>query len=234
MGSAGLDVNPLFNEHQAAVRFTTGFWLGKYEVTQREWRRVMRSKPWDGKPGVRDGDNFPATFVNWQDAEQFCKGLTADERRAHRLPGEWAYVLPTDAEWEYACRAGTTTPFWFGDSQAKLPDYAWFGGQLHDHNAPGNTTNERYAHAVGTKRPNAWGLFDMYGNAWEWCRDIYVDATPGGNNPLVLAGGSARVFRGGSWKMNGRFCRSAFRNGTDPDTATEDLGFRVVLDHSRK
>ena len=87
MGSAGLDANPLFNEHQVAVKFTTGFWLGKYEVSQKEWRRVMRSKPWNGKPNVRDGDNFPATFVNWQDAEQFCKRLTADERRGAPTAG---------------------------------------------------------------------------------------------------------------------------------------------------
>jgi len=233
MGSARFDTNALSSERQVAVRLTTGFWMGKYEATQGEWRRVMQSKPWDREPGARDAEHLPATFITWHDAEQFCKQLTADEHRARRLPGEWAYTLPTDAEWEYACRAGTTTPFWFGDSPAKLSDFAWFDSQLHDRHALAKTGNVSSVHPVGIKSPNPWGLFDMYGNAWEWCRDIYVDAAPGGKNPSVSAGGSGRVFRGGSWKMSGRFCRSAFRNGSNPDTATDDLGFRVVLDHSR-
>lgn len=158
----------------------------------------------------------------------FCRKLTSVERAAGRLPTGWQYTLPTDAQWEYACRAGTTTSFHFGAGQSQLSDYAWFGGQCHDVHYPGNTKNERYAHLIGLKRPNGWGLYDMYGNVWEWCLDVYSDELPGGGDPLVLGVGSLRVFRGGSWKLNGRYCRSAFRNGTEAGTATDCVGFRVA------
>jgi formylglycine-generating enzyme required for sulfatase activity len=233
MGS-GSDTDQRYNEGRVPVKLTHGFWLGRCEVTQAEWKRVMHSTPWAGKDGVKQGDYFPASCVSWDDAMVFCGKLTSVERAAGRLPKGWRYTLPTDAQWEYACRAGTTTSFHFGAGQSQLPDYAWFGSQCHDKHYPGNTTNERYAHSIGLKKPNEWGLYDMYGNVWEWCLDVYSDEVPGGSDPLVSRVGSLRVFRGGSWKLNGRYCRSAFRNGTEAGNATDCLGFRLAASPNGK
>jgi formylglycine-generating enzyme required for sulfatase activity len=149
------------------VFVTTGYWLGKYEVTQAEWKQLMRTEPWKGKNPTKDGDDSPATYVSWDDAMAFCRKLTEQERQSGRLPSDWEYNLPTEAQWERACRARAQTKFSFGDDASKLGEYAWFNGNA------GNA-GEQYAHRVGQKKPNPWGLCDMHGNVWEWCRDDYM------------------------------------------------------------
>ena len=115
MGSPKSEIGPAGTEHQVPVTLTHGYWLGRYEVTQLEWQTLMHTTPWQGKENVKEGDNYPVTFVSWDEANKFCEKLTETERRAGRLPAGWKYMLPTEAQWEYACRAGTTTRYSFGD-----------------------------------------------------------------------------------------------------------------------
>jgi formylglycine-generating enzyme required for sulfatase activity len=152
--------------------------------------------------------------VSWDDAMAFCAKLTEREKAAGRLPTGYAYTLPTEAQREYACRAGTEGPF-AGDLDAM----AWYGPNS------GGTT-----HPVGLKQPNAWGLYDMEGNGWEWCRDWYAPY-PGGEvtNPAGPPSGSGRVFRGGSWNYDAANCRSAIRNSSGPAYRHDDVGFRLAL-----
>ena len=126
MGSPADEKDRREDESQVQVTFSRGFWLGQHEVTQSEWPRVMRTTPWNGELSVKEGNDFPATFVNWDDAMKFCARLTAIEQAAGRLPKNWKYTLPTEAQWEYACRAGTTTRYSFGPGDSALPDYGWF------------------------------------------------------------------------------------------------------------
>jgi formylglycine-generating enzyme required for sulfatase activity len=209
---------------------TRGYWIGRFEVTQAEWKQVMATEPWNGKPTAKNGDDFPVTYVNWTDAMEFCRAFTEREREAGRLPGGWEYTLPTEAQWERACRARTDTVFSFGDSAAQLDDYAWT-----QNNATG--AGEQFAHRVGLKKPNPWGLYDMHGNVFEWCRDAYVQKLPGGRNPEATGNGP-RIFRGGSWCMDGSYCRSADR--AYPPQIKEynalGVGLRVALtvDHRAK
>jgi formylglycine-generating enzyme required for sulfatase activity len=209
------------------VFLTKGYWLGKYEVTQSEWKQVMKTEPWKKQIATKEGADFPVTYVDWNDAIDFCQKMTEQERLAGRLSNDWEYTLPSEAQWERACRARTETRFSFGDKESKLGDYAWFydnalkvGGQ--------------FAHQVGQKESNPWGLFDMHGNVWEWCRDAYAENLPGGRDPEVKpdeqAGRSFRVFRGGSWDFVDALCRSAFRGkGGSPSIRSYNLGFRVAL-----
>jgi formylglycine-generating enzyme required for sulfatase activity len=198
---------------QTRVTLTKGFFLGTTDVTQAQWTVVMGTNP-----SYFLGDTLPVEFVSWDDAMAFCKKLTEREQAARRLPAGWAFTLPTEAQWEYACRAGTTGPH-AGDLDAM----AWYSANS------GYTT-----HPVGTKQPNGWGLFDMHGNVWEWCADWYW-SYPGGSvtDPVGPESGSARVFRGGSWSHEAEFCRSAFRFGFAPDPYrslhSNNIGFRVAL-----
>ena len=139
------------------VRISRDFYLGIHEVTQAEYRAVTGKSPSNFK-----GDDLPVEKVSWEEANEFCRLLTERERTAGGLPSGMVYRLPTEAEWEYAARAGTTTKYCFGDDESGLGEYAWYGGNS------GSTT-----HPVGQKRPNAWGLYDMHGNVWEWCQDWY-------------------------------------------------------------
>jgi serine/threonine protein kinase/formylglycine-generating enzyme required for sulfatase activity len=207
-------------EGQVRVTLTKVFWLGKYEVTQREWQQVMNSTPWGGE---RNGDDYPVTHVSWHDANAFCKKLTDNEHRAGRLPADWKYSLPTDAQWEHACRAGTTGRYSFGDISSDLSQFAWF-----DQNA--SKAGEAYAHRVGQKRPNAFGLYDMHGNVWELPLDLYSGQVPGGTDPEVSVGRSNAyvVRRGGSWSQTAAQCRSARRSGQSSTEAYGSLGFRVA------
>jgi formylglycine-generating enzyme required for sulfatase activity len=199
-------------EHE--VRLTKPFMLGLHEVTQSQYERVMGKNPSKFK-----GANNPVEQVSWEDAVKFCQKLSA-------LPAEKAagrvYRLPTEAEWEYACRAGTTTKYSFGDDDTELGDYAWFRGNS------GQTS-----HPVGGKKPNAWGLYDMHGNVFEWCQDWYGDY-PGRTvtNPSGANSGSYRVLRGGSWFNAAEFCRSASRRRFKPSFRYDDYGFRVSLSPS--
>ena len=196
------------NAHQ--VTLTKSFEIGVYEVTQKQYEKVM-----GGNPSRFKGAQNPVENVSWDDAVDFCRKLSA-------LPGEkiagYVYRLPTEAEWEYACRAGTTTKYSFGDSDSPLGDYAWY-----DKNS-GKTT-----HPVGQKHPNAWGLYDMHGNVWEWCQDCHADYPSGSvADPTGRSSSSVRGYRGGSWDFSAGNCRSANRFRISPSFRFNFLGFRVV------
>ena len=196
---------------QTRVTLTRAFWLGQTEVTQAQWEALMGSNPSTFK-----GASRPVEQVSWNDAMAFCRKLTERERAAGRLPKGYAYTLPTEAQWEYACRAGTTG-LYAGDGN--LDDMGWYEGNS------GNTT-----HPVGQKQPNTWGLYDMHGNVWEWCLDWYGNY-PGGR-VTDYAGpstGTRRVFRGGGWGRGAAFCRSAFRFKGVPSFRFFILGLRVAL-----
>lgn len=210
------------SERQVRVTHLHGYWLGQTEVTQAQWRVVMQTEPWRGKTSVRIGYDYPATYVSWDEANDFCRVFTAMERNAGRLPAGWEYALPTEAQWEYACRAGTATPYHFGRNVAQLIQYAWYRGNAMDR-------GERYAHRVAQKLANPWGLFDMHGNVREWCQDWYAPAMTGGINPTGPATGTERVRRGGGWTDGAERCRSAFRDGVVPTFRDHRLGFRVAL-----
>jgi formylglycine-generating enzyme required for sulfatase activity len=175
--------------------------------------------------------------MTWEEAKQFCEKLTTLERAKGGLPAAESYRLPTEAEWEYACRAGTTTAFSCGDDEATLGDFAWFSGN-----------SEGKAHPVGTKQPNAWRLYDMHGNVREWCSDWQSGNLQGGLDPVGPAKGSDHVSRGGSWGDQPALCRSAYRNTGDQAQSARDsdpwfssiphrsgnLGFRVARSLSGK
>ena len=184
--------------------------LGVYSVTQEQYKRVMASNPSEFK-----GPQNPVDSVRWDDAMEFCQKLSAlaKERAAGRV-----YRLPTEAEWEYACRAGTTTQYSFGHDAGSLDKYGWYGG-----NSNGK------AHPVGEKLANPWGLYDMHGNVREWCADLY-GGYPGGSvtDPTGAESGSRRVLRGGSWYNPAEYCRSAVRSGFDPSIRLIYHGFRVT------
>jgi len=148
--------------------------------------------------------------VSWEEAVEFCRKLSAKEGRTYRLPAE--------AEWEYACRAGSQTKWCFGDNQSRLGEYAWYGGN-----------SDHKTHPVGEKKPNAWGLCDMHGNVWEWCSDSWGEhPSTAVHDPTGATAGSSRVDRGGSWCDGARNCRSAHRGLDAPEDRDGDLGFRVA------
>ena len=207
-------------ESGVAMTLTRPIWLGKTEVTQGQWETVMGTKPWSGEVG-KSNANLPATSVNWSDVTEFCKKLTQHERGSGKLPANEEYRLPTEAEWEYACRAGSTTAFSFGDDESKLANFAWFNGNSED-----------AAHKVGSKQANPWGLHDMHGNVWEWCSDWHDGKLAGGADPVGPGGGSDRVLRGGGWRNDPVFCRSAFRFNDVPLNRSGRLGFRVARSQS--
>ena len=207
------------------VRITQPFYLGIHEVTQDAYERVMGVNP----SGCKE-PRHPVETVHWNDAVEFCHRLAA-------LPAEKAagrvYRLPTEAEWEFACRAGTTTPYHFGDDPSQLEEYAWYGGgRLRAGAGAGmGVVPPVTTHPVGQKRPNAWGLFDMLGNVQEWCHDVYsIDyyrkaPVEDPTGPVV---GSSRVHRGGAWLFGASSCRSASRSSFPADRGVPILGFRAA------
>ena len=209
------------DEGQVKVTLTKPFRLGKTEVTQGQWKKVMGTEPWAAEGldklrkvrDVRADKDCPATYVSWADARQFCDKLTELERKIGKLTDSEEYRLPTEAEWEYACRAGTETAYSFADDAKQLGDYGWF---------------EAHPHKVGTKKPNPAGLFDMHGNVGEWCSDWY-GKLPGGADPVGPEGGSDRVYRGGGSPSSSR---SASRRYSDPTSRRDSLGFRVARSQS--
>lgn len=207
MGSPGFWSKFLFGETQHEVTLTSGFWLGKYPVTQAQWEKVMGNNP----SGFKGNRQRPVEQVSWDDCQAFLKMINSLEKTAFRLP--------TEAEWEYACRAGTTTAYCFGDDPAQLDDYAWY-----------TNNSSSQTHPVGQKRPNAWGLYDMHGNVWEWCQDWYGDYLKGAvTDPTGPTSGSYRVNRGGSWYGDPWDCRSARRGRNAPEDRGLNLGFRLAL-----
>ncbi len=223
MGSPKNEKDRGENEDQVEVTLTKGFWLGKYEVTQEQWRSVMNTEPWLDHRRVRIAPDSPACWVSWEVANLFCRELTRADRSAGVLPEGWDYVLPTEAQWEYACRAGTTTKFSFGDDDKKLDDYAWYG---EEHRQP----QQMHARAVGTKKPNPWGFHDMHGNVVEWCRDWFQPKYPGGTDPFVsMDQGTGVTARGGEWRQPLHWSRSAHRQSLGNDGIAATIGFRVSL-----
>jgi len=218
MGSPESDLDSTPGERpQTVVTLTKGFWIASRETTQAQYLAVMGSNP-----SFFTGDlNRPVEQVTWNDAESYCTLLTTQERTAGRIPSNWSYRLPTEAEWEYAARAGSSLRFSFGDDPGYvgLTFFGWYSANS------GSTT-----HIVGGKAPNAWGLYDMHGNVWEWCRDWYA-TYPGGQvtDPQGPATGSDRVMRGGSWDGDAFCCRSAYRVNYSPGGQSIILGFRAVL-----
>ena len=238
MGSPKMEVDRDDNEDQVEVTLTQGFWLGKYEVTQAEYEKVMGKNPsWfsatgSGKSEVADQDTsrFPVEHVSWLEAEDYLKKLTEQERAAGRLPTGWEFRLPTEAQWVYACRAGTTTATAFGDSLSSKQ--ANFDGNYPYNGAEEGPVLKRTCE-VGSYPANAWGLHDLHGNVWEWCQDWYADNLPGGTDPPATQAASYRVNRGGSWSSYGGYCRSAYRNYYAPGYRFLHIGFRVAIVQSR-
>ena len=186
-----------------------GFWMGKYEVTQTQWQQMMGNNP-----SNFTGENLPVENVSWNDVQEFLQTL-------NKQAGKEMYRLPTEAEWEYAARAGTETTYSFGGDTDKLDDYAWY-----------SSNSGSQTHPVGELKPNAWELYDVHGNVWEWCQDWYdkeyYSKSPQ-ENPQGLSSGTYRVLRGGSWGNAPNNCRSANRGRNPPDYWSNFFGFRVVV-----
>jgi formylglycine-generating enzyme required for sulfatase activity len=229
MGSPATEPARNTDETQHPVTLTKGFCLGKHEVTQAEYLAVRGNNP-----SYFPGDlSRPVEMVSWNDAVAYCAALTTRERNAGRLPAGYGYRLPTEAEWEYACRAGTTTPFHYGNElRSGMANfygyYEYRVGNPSYYNAAGiylaRTTS------VGNYAPNGWGLYDLHGNAWEWCQDWYGTYPSGSvRDPQGAPTGSVRVIRGGDWNYNASGCRSALRYGYAPANRDNRIGFRLVL-----
>jgi sulfatase modifying factor 1 len=220
MGSPETEKNRGDDEYQHKVTISKAFYMQTTEITQGQWKALMGTKPWKGHDGnsndVKEGANYPAVYISWNDAIAFCENLIAEEGRQYRLP--------TEAEWEYACRAGTETRWSFGDDEKVLGDYAWYDNNTRDY-------GQRYAHQVGLKKPNAFGLFDMHGNVWEHCRDYfgedYYEQSPE-KDPTGPASGSLRVVRSLGSVFDERQPRNALRDATDGSSRNINFGFRLV------
>ena len=213
-------------EPQTKVQLTQGFWLGKTPVTQEQWEAVMQTNvlqqrnKTDMEWGLRgEGPDYPMYYVSWREAMEFCRKLTERERAEGQLPEGYVYTLPSEAQWEYAARAGTTTHWSFGNREDSLGDYAWY-----------YANSRGQAQPVASKRANPWGLYDIHGNVEEWTRSRFSEY-PGGS-VVDYEGpdsGAERVSRGGSWDFGAPSMRSAIRHGSTPDLRFYNLGFRLAL-----
>ncbi len=189
------------------VTIKTPFYMGKSPVTQKQWKQIMETDPSHFK-----GEDLPVEMVSWQEVREFVKRLNAAESTDK-------YRLPSEAEWEYACRAGTQTGYFFGDDESQLNEYAWYA-----ENSGGKT------HPIGRNKPNLWGLYDMHGNVWEWVQDKWhenYNGSPPDGSSWEDGDVSFRVSRGGSWYCNASSCRSANRFRRDPESRFSNLGFRL-------
>jgi sulfatase modifying factor 1 len=234
MGSPPNEPERRPGEDQVAVTLTRGFWMGKYEVTQGQWKRVIGMLPGELTAELPEGDDYPLGNVNFAEAEAFCQKLTELGRKSDDLAEGWEFRLPTEAQWEYACRAGTTTATAFGDQlgskQANVKNKPYNGGE----EAP----SLGKAAKVGSYPANPWGLHDMHGNLVEWCRDWYHAKLPGGEDPDLYDGKAtatanrdgtfSRSRRGSAWTDNAWASRSAFRQRFEPERRADHIGFRVV------
>ena len=212
-------------ETQIEVTLTKGFWVGKYEVTQADWRRVVGEFP--GKFTAGEGDDFPVYDINFAAALGFCRRLTEQARKAGELPVGWEFRLPTEAQWEYACRAGTTTATAFGDKLSSKQ--ANFQGKPYNGAEAGPSLKRTTK--VGSYPANPWGIHDMHGNVYEWCRDWSHPSAPGGTDPDLFDKkntAQSRIRRGGCYADDGWPCRSACRVRFEPERSHDHIGFRVV------
>jgi formylglycine-generating enzyme required for sulfatase activity len=205
MGSSSSEEQRSSDEGQVEVTLSQSFWLARTEVTQAQWEALMGSNPSQFK-----GSNLPVENVSWDDAQSFIAKLNDKQI----LPQGWKFALPTEAQWEYACRAEEKGPY----SGGSLDEVGWY-----------DDNSESKTHEVGQKKPNAWGLHDMHGNVYEWCADWYNDTLQGGVDPTGLSSGDSRVSRGGSWYYYASFCRAAHRVRHSPGYRINDLGFRPAL-----
>ena len=218
MGAAAneQDSDACWEKPQHQVMLTQAFWLGKYELTKRQWTAVMGTTPWSGQSHVLNDLDSPAVYISWDDCQAFVRAVNA--------LGKGTFRFPMEAEWEYACRAGTTTRFYWGDdpSYRQIGNYAWY-----DVNS--SSAYKAYAHIVGKKLPNAWGLYDMSGNVWEWCQDWWsCYSADTATDPQGPSTGSIPVFRGGSFSDYGFKCRSAHRYAPAPNYRSYCSGFRLL------
>jgi formylglycine-generating enzyme required for sulfatase activity len=209
-----------FVRQRQLITLTEDYWLGRYEVTQGEYETVLGRNPshFKGDP------QRPVEKVRFTEAQEYCAAVTRREAQAGRLPSGYAYRLPSEAEWEYACRAGTTNLFSFGNAETDADAYAWT-----------LENSDSTSHPVGLKRPNPWGLYDMHGNVWEWCSDWFepFPATPL-VDPVGPPRGTFKVFRGGSWNMTADFTRSPNRFMMSPTNGIHYVGFRLALGRARE
>jgi len=258
MGSPSSEVGRYDIERAHQVTLSHGYWLGQYEVTQGEWQEIMHTSLTNqrdlavaNQPLLGESDRHPMYYVSWEEAKDFCRRLTKRERQAGRLPDNLSYTLPTEAQWEYACRAGTRTATYSGDLTQILRDsalyrIAWYCGTSTTPNSPQTWTgswdfeyngethkieiDRGAAQPVGGKDANAWGLHDTLGNVWEWCGDWYGDYPSGSaTDPQGANSGSFRVCRGGGWLDSAALCRSARRSRISPGGRIVSLGFRLAL-----
>jgi formylglycine-generating enzyme required for sulfatase activity len=196
------------------VTLTYSFWMGTTPVTQEQFQALMGVNP-----SRFEGAKLPVEQVSWRDARIYCERLTKQQSMTGSLPTGYEYRLPTEAEWEYACRAGTTTEYNTGD--VLLPTQA----NLDDEDKGGDLGIV----PVASYPANAWGLYDMHGNVWEWCLDSYAAYSAGAVKDPFVTGGPYRVIRGGGWVSDSNHCRSAYRFNRDPGYTGNSVGFRVVL-----
>lgn len=241
MGSPSTEKSRGRDEDQVEVELTEPFLMGETEVTQAQWKAVMKTSTAeqvaskDGPLGrganlvdeaSATGPDQPMCFVNWADALRFCEQLTELDREAGVIDEGFKYSLPTEAQWEYACRAGTTTVFAFGDTLTS--DQANFFGKM-PYGVDEEGEYREKTTVVKTFKPNAWGLYDMHGNLYEWCLDWYGEALEGGKDPVGPAEGDGYIIRGGTWNRKATSCRSAYRYSSNPTARGYNIGFRVVL-----
>ena len=233
MGSPETELERNRNEIQHEVTISQNFYMGSTEVTQAQYKKIMGENPsnFQGDAVAErhpetnrvvkevDSANHPVEQVSWSYAVEFCQRLSAlpEEKKAGRV-----YRLPTEAQWEYACRAGSQVAYSFGSDEKSLVNFGWY-----------DSNSKLMTHAVGLKKANAWGLYDMHGNVFEWCADCYGEYPKGSaTDPRGPEDGSNRVNRGGSWYSVAVRCRSANRDWDDPSLRSIDLGFRVALSSS--
>jgi formylglycine-generating enzyme required for sulfatase activity len=219
MGSAG--EAPDAEKPAISVTLREPFAVARYEVTQELYQTVMGHNPskWKGRRNSVE-------MVSWEDADDFCRKATAELRRRKLLRADEEVRLPSEAEWEYACRAGSRTAYSFGDKRDELGAYAWFTGNAKGEDPP-----------VGKKKANAWDLYDMHGYVWEWCADAWHPShkdAPTDGRPRIGMGQRERVLRGGSWADDADHCRSAFRTHQPRDYRSDAVGFRCVRAVIRK
>ncbi len=221
MGSPPEEPERWEDETLHKVALSRGFYLGIHPVMQAQWQAVMGNNPSHFKGRKRQDKNRPVEQVSWEDCQAFCTKLSESDGKR--------YVLPSEAEWEYACRAGTTTAFFFGATLST--DQANYNGN-YPYNKGAQGEYREQTTSVGSFPPNAWGLFDMHGNVWEWCQDVYrsYDELSTKNTlDTENTDETARVLRGGSWVDFARYCRSAYRDGVAPSNRDYNSGFRVAF-----
>jgi formylglycine-generating enzyme required for sulfatase activity len=202
------------DDRTVEVRLTQRFGISRYQLTEEQF------SVWDN---IKDqaGSNLPATEISWLDCYFFLVSLSSERVK---LPDgrEYRFGFPTDAQWEYACRAGSTAAYCYGDDEKELTQYAWYE----------DNSNDR-PHPVGEKKPNAWGLYDMHGNVWEWCSDWYGEyPSEPDTDPVGPKEGANRVIRGGSWDNDAAFCRTAYRSNGSPTNRDTRSGVRLALSSS--